>query len=93
MKRVGDLVVYDNGINGMSYKWHYFDEFQKEHIEYVGISGDDMLDYPLSELLPNNFRAFRKEEQDFFLAEFSRIKKQVRHKDYYDPCDNTWKNY
>ena len=94
-KQVGNLIIYDNGSNGLSWERRYLDEvFRRECTEYNGISGDDMLDYTIEELLPCNFyEIFTKEEQEFFINEFNRIKRNAKHKIYYDAYDNTWKNY
>ena len=94
-KKVGNLTIYDNGINGMSWERRYLDDvLRRECTDYNKISGDDMLDYTIEELLPYNFdKIFTKEEQEFFISEYQRIKKNAKHKDYYDAYDNTWKNY
>ena len=94
-KTVGNLTICDNGTNGLSWERRYLDDIlRREHTDYNGISGDDMLDYEMEELLPHNFdEIFTKEEQEFFISEFQRIKKNAKHKEYYDAYDNTWKNY
>lgn len=94
-KKVGNLTIYDNGINGMSWERRYLDDvLRRECTDYNKISSDDMLDYTIEELLPYNFdKIFTKEEQEFFISEYQRIKKNAKHKDYYDAYDNTWKNY
>lgn len=94
-KKVGNLTIYDSGINGMSWERRYLDDvLRRECADFNKISSDDMLDYTMEELLPYNFdKIFTKEEQEFFISEYQRIKKNAKHKDYYDAYDNTWKDY
>lgn len=90
---VGNLTIYDNGCNGMSWERKYFDFLGQESCEYHGISGDEMLDYSFNELVPTCFFELTAEEQCFFKEEFFRIKTNAKRRDYYDAFDNTWKNY
>ena len=94
-KRVGNLIIYDNGTDEMSWERRYLDDIlRREHADFNGISGDDMLDYTMEELIPYDFdKIFTEEEKEFFIGEFNRIKKNAKHKAYYDAYDNTWKNY
>ncbi len=78
-KTVGNLTIYDNGYNGLSWERCYRDEFGKPHKEYEGISAADMLEYLYEENLPNNFReVFTTEEQDLFIKEYYRIMSRLR---------------
>ena len=103
-KTVGNLTIYDNGLNGLSYRlkrireygWHLENGEKKPLIEdrsvYNNISNDDMLDYTMEENFPY-YDELTEEEEGFFVSEYNRIKQVARHSDYYDAYDNTWKNY
>lgn len=94
-KQVGNLTVYDNGTNGLSWEFSSVNPYtEKRVVEYHGISGDDMLDYSFDECKPCKFDTlFSEEEKSFFISEYFRIKSHARHRDYYDPYDNCWKDY
>ncbi len=103
-KTVGNLTIYDNGLNGLSYRlkrirefgWYMENGEKKPFIEdrsvYNNISNDDMLDYTLEENFPY-YSDLTEKEKEFFITEYNRIKRVARHSDYYDAYDNTWKNY
>lgn len=103
-KTVGNLTIYDNGKNGLSYRvkrirefgWYLEDgerkPFKEDNSVYNGISNDDMLDYTMKENFPY-YDELTEEEKQFFVSEYNRIKALARHSDYYDPYDNTWKNW
>ena len=77
-KTVGSLTIFDNGTNGLSWERTYMDDLGQEHKDYHGISGEDMLTYPLADLLPQNFsKDFTEEEQLLFLVELHRIKQKA----------------
>lgn len=79
-KTVGSLTIFDNGTNGLSWERTYMDDFGLEHKDYHRISGEDMLTYPLADLLPQNFsKDFTEEEQLLFLGELHRIKQKARY--------------
>ena len=90
----GNLTIYDNGIDGLSYRIEYIHPLYKEpRSEYGGITSDDMLDYTFEENIPSEYEYLTEEEKEFFEKEYFRIKRNAKHKEYYDPYDNTWKNY
>lgn len=91
-KTFGNLTIFDNGTDGLSYKIKYI-QWLEEKSEYGGISGDDMLDYTMEENLPSRYDRLNDEEKQFFISEYNRIRAKAKHKDYYDAYDNTWKNY
>lgn len=82
-KRVGNLIIYDNGTDGMSWERRYLDVIlRREHADFNGISGNDMLDYTFEELIPYDFdKIFTEEEKKFFISEFYRIKGNAKYKD------------
>ena len=96
-KTFGNLTIYDNGTDGLSYKIVYnkwaSDTWTEQETCYGGISGDDMLDYTMEENLPSKYNRLTNEEKLFFDSEYKRIRANAKHKDYYDAYDNTWKNY
>ena len=103
-KKVGNLTIYDNGLNGLSYRlkrirefgWYLEDgkrkSFTEDNSVYNGISNYDLLDYTMEENFPY-YNELTEEEKGFFISEYNRIKRVAQHSDYYNPDDNTWKNY
>ena len=80
VKTVGKLSIYDNGNNGLSWEFKYKDDFGGEHIDFNGISGNDMLEYTFEELIPYNFdKKFSDAEKELFISEFNRIKGNARY--------------
>jgi hypothetical protein len=96
-KTFGNLTIFDNGTDGLSYQIRYEKWASDTWVEYEncygGISGDDMLDYTMEENLPSRYDRLNDEEKQFFISEYNRIRAKAKHKDYYDAYDNTWKNY
>lgn len=93
MKTVENLTIYDNGIDGMSWEWHFIKNGISKSL-YEGVSGDDMLDYCMSELVSESFfNNLSENEKGVFVSEYYRIKEKVKHHDYYDALDNTYKDY
>ena len=77
-KTKGNLTIYENEGNGFSWEWRYHDALYGERNAYGGVSFEDLFAYNYEELLPEKFDCFSKEEQDFFLKEYCRIKGKLR---------------
>ena len=93
-KKEGNLTIYDNKENGLSWEFKYKDWDGKLKTIFEGISAEDMLDYEMPELIPYNFdKMFTEKEKELFVNEFNRIKQNAFRHDYYDSYDNSWKNY
>lgn len=101
-----NLIIIDRGTMGLSFhkfskcsecgkligdKWIHIIEW--EH-DYVGISGDDILDYDANDLTEAcTDRGWTEAEKKFLHDAIIRQSYKAKHRDYYDADDNTWKDY
>lgn len=83
----GAVALFDRDWDGLSVK--------HKNGCYYSVTGDDMLEYEISENIPDDFvdLVLTQEEREWFLRRYYQIRSRAKHRDYYDASDNTWKNY